>query len=150
VTESTGDTPVPREDSPTTAGVEPLDVVGAVIVRGEKILAARRGRGKTLAGLWEFPGGKVELDESHEESLRREISEELGCSIAVGARIATANHDYEFARIRLTTYYATIQTGHPSAVEHSQLRWISVSDLQLLQWAPADVPTVHALLQRET
>lgn len=138
---------VPATDE--ASDVKTLEVVGAVIIKGDKLLAAQRGPGRALAGYWEFPGGKVEPDEDQRESLKREIIEELGCEIEIGERIAVTAHDYEFGRIRLATYYATLRSGVPKALEHAKLRWIAVSDLKVLKWAPADMPTVDALLQRD-
>jgi 8-oxo-dGTP diphosphatase len=122
-------------------------VVGAVIVRDGLVLAARRGRAMALAGKWEFPGGKVESDESPKGALSREIAEELGCSISVGRQVMSTTHEYDFGVIELDTYYASIEAGEPRASEHAEIRWLAASDLAGLDWAPADVPAVAQILE---
>ncbi len=126
-----------------------IEVVGAVIVRDGLILCAQRGPGGSLAGLWEFPGGKVEEGETHQSALTREISEELDCRIEVGDFITSTRHrstlGSEPGMIALHTYYCTIVTGEPVALEHAQVSWVSPDDLANLAWAPADIPTVERI-----
>lgn len=123
-----------------------IPVVGAVIIRDNTVLAALRGPTMSLPGLWEFPGGKIESGESHAEALVREISEELGCVIEVGGRITTTEHAYDFATIKLTTFYASLIAGTPAASEHTELKWLPLHQLCEVEWAPADLPTVDALI----
>jgi 8-oxo-dGTP diphosphatase len=123
-----------------------VDVVGAVIIDEEgRILCARRSEQMSQAGLWEFPGGKIESDEAPEASLAREIAEELGCQIEIGSLVAEAVHDYPGVRVHLVTYWARVVSGTPVAREHAELRWVAPEDLGALDWAPADLPTVAAL-----
>ncbi len=124
----------------------PLAVVGAVIVQNGRVLCALRGTGP-LAGLWEFPGGKVEPGEEPQAALRREIAEELGCRIEVGELITTAVHRYEFATVALSTYRCRLAAGTPTASEHSRLAWLAPWELSTLAWAPVDVATVERLAQ---
>lgn len=118
-------------------------VVGAVIVRDGKVLCAQRAPGSTLAGMWEFPGGKVEPTESPEEALRREIAEELGCAIEVDAKVTTTAHAYSFGVVELTTYYCQLSGGVPRPAEHAVLAWLAPRELERLEWAPADIPAVQ-------
>lgn len=120
-------------------------MVGAVIRDGDKVLAALRPMGKSLAGYWEFPGGKVEAGEDPRAALRREIREELGCEVHVGDLIVRHVHDYPDATIALSTYWCTISDGAPTALEHAELRWITISELDTLRWPPADLPTLELL-----
>ncbi|NLJ55328.1 MAG: (deoxy)nucleoside triphosphate pyrophosphohydrolase [Intrasporangiaceae bacterium] len=124
-----------------------IAVVGAVIVRDGLILCARRAGTGPMAGLWEFPGGKVEPDESPVEALVREIDEELGCSIAVGEEVTTTTYAYDFATITLTTYWSELIAGDPDPTEHAEIRWLSPADLHTLEWAPADIPAIE-IIQR--
>ena len=125
-----------------------IDVVGAVI-RNEAndILCALRSQSMSLPGLWEFPGGKIESNETPEESLIREIQEELNCTIEVGELVADAAYEYPLLRVRLITYNAKIVLGEPLPNEHEKLIWLSVDKLAILEWAPADLPTVEALIK---
>ncbi|GAB2969482.1 (deoxy)nucleoside triphosphate pyrophosphohydrolase [Nocardioides montaniterrae] len=124
---------------------EPIQVVGAVIVRDGLILCARRGPGGETGGLWEFPGGKLEPGETAQQALAREILEELGCAVAVGEHLTTTTHAYAGATVVLSTYHCTLGDGAPHATEHDELRWLAPADLGEVAWAPADVPAVELL-----
>jgi len=123
----------------------PLEVVGAVIERDGLILCALRSPYSSLPNVWEFPGGKVELGETHEGALTREIVEELGCKVTVMAHFTTTTHAYETRTVRLHTYRCAIDTGVPAAREHAEVRWVALPDLKTLNWAPADLPTVDLI-----
>ncbi|WJY27528.1 MULTISPECIES: (deoxy)nucleoside triphosphate pyrophosphohydrolase [Sporosarcina] len=125
----------------------PIHVVAAIIQNAQReILCARRSFQMTLPGFWEFPGGKVESEETAEVALAREIQEELGCQIAVGAFVENTTHTYGFITIRLETYMATLVEGLPVATEHSELRWVPWQELHALEWAPADIPAVERVI----
>lgn len=125
-----------------------IAVVGAVIVRDGEVLCAQRGPDGTLPGLWEFPGGKIESNETPREALVREINEELLCEVVVGDEVATTTYEYEFAIITLTTFYCDLIAGDPQLTEHAEVRWLRPTDLHALPWAPADVPAVEAIQAR--
>lgn len=125
-----------------------INVVGAVIVRDGEILCAKRGAHGTLPGLWEFPGGKIEPNETPRQALEREISEELRCEIAVGQEITTTEYEYDFGIVRLTCFYCELVSGTPELTEHAEVRWLAPGALHTLEWAPADIPAVE-LIQRD-
>ncbi|MGB2765472.1 MAG: (deoxy)nucleoside triphosphate pyrophosphohydrolase [Propionicimonas sp.] len=121
-----------------------IEVVGAVIMQADRVLCTQRGAG-SLAGRWEFPGGKVEPGESPEDALAREIREELGCTVKVGAKVVTTEHEYDFGVVSLTTFYCAVVKEEPTISEHTACVWLPPSELQTLNWAPADVPAVHQI-----
>ena len=102
-----------------------IDVVGAVIVNDGLVLCAQRGTHGALAGLWEFPGGKIEPPEGARDALQREISEELRCVVEVGDEVTTTSHEYDFGVVTLTTFFCRLVEGLPNPVEHESLRWMS-------------------------
>lgn len=122
-----------------------IHVVGAVIVEDGKILCAQRGSEKELPLLWEFPGGKIEAEESPEEALRREIKEEMLCTIAIGNKVEHTVHEYDFGIVHLTTYLCEIVKGRPVLTEHEKIKWLIPSELTTLDWAPADIPAIKKL-----
>ncbi|MFS0781237.1 (deoxy)nucleoside triphosphate pyrophosphohydrolase [Bacillus sp. 1P06AnD] len=125
-----------------------IKVVGAVILSEDNtILCALRSPTMTLPNLWEFPGGKIEQGESPKESLIREIKEELECTIEVQELVADIVYEYPAFIINLITYKAIIIEGTPIAQEHAQLRWVPLQEIRQLEWAPADVPTIDALIK---
>lgn len=119
-----------------------INVVGAVIVGNGRVYCTQRDSG-ALAGYWEFPGGKLEPDESPEEALTREIREELACTVVVHRPVATTTYPYDFGQVTLTTFYCSLSAGTPTLSEHSDGRWLRPEELHLLNWAPADIPAVH-------
>lgn len=122
-----------------------IEVVGAVIRRGAEVLIAQRPPGKPEALLWEFPGGKLEPGEAPEACLAREIQEELGVTIRVGAQLGDVTHDYGERRIHLTCYWAELVAGEPQPLECHAVRWVRPEELDDFTYAPADVPLVQRL-----
>lgn len=120
-----------------------IDVVGAVVISDDRVLCVQRGPQGSLAGKWEFPGGKIEVGESPQEALEREIREELLCRIKVDAEVTTTRYEYDFGVVQLTTYYCHLLAGQPRLVEHAQMSWLTPEELHELEWAPADIPAVH-------
>lgn len=129
------------ENVPTKPRIE---VVGAVVVDDLRVLCTQRGTG-SLAGHWEFPGGKLEPGEAPEVALAREIHEELGCVVEVGAKVVTTEHEYDFAVVVLTTYYCRLVAGEPKLTEHTASAWLHPDELDNLRWAPADIPAVRRI-----
>lgn len=123
------------------------DVVCAIIQDTDgRFLACLRPQGKHLAGLWEFPGGKVEPDESPEAALIREIQEELGVLVRVGTPLEPVLWNYDRGCIRLLPYFCSITHGQPQAIEHEQLLWCASADFGTLSWAEADLPVLAQIL----
>lgn len=122
-----------------------IDVVGAVVVNDGLVLCAQRGPHGTLAGLWEFPGGKIEHDETARDALEREIAEELGCVVEVGNEVTTTSHMYDFGVVTLTTFWCRLVEGTPELAEHAAIKWLAPAALGTLAWAPADIPAVELI-----
>lgn len=125
-----------------------IRVVGAVIIEDGNILCAQRGDTKTLAYKWEFPGGKIEEGETPQEALKREINEEMNCSIEIGEEIETTVYEYNFGFVHLTTFYCHLINGKPTLTEHVGISWLSPHELMSLDWAPADIPAVKKIQEK--
>lgn len=123
-----------------------VKVVGAVIVRDGLVLCAQRGLQSLLPGLWEFPGGKIEPGESARQAVEREIREELDCEVEVGDELTTTTHAYDFGDVTLTTFWCVLRSGAPRVTEHSEVRWLKPTELDAIEWAPADIPAVRAIV----
>lgn len=122
-----------------------LDVVAMILFDEESVLVAQRTQTDRLAGLWEFPGGKIEVGETPEAALIREIEEELSLQIAVLEHFNTTVYNVPPVPIRLYAYTCRIISGCPQAITHSAIRWVKVKDLCHLDLAPADIPLAEAL-----
>jgi mutator protein MutT len=120
-----------------------ITVTAAVIKRDDQILAARRAKGKHLAGFWEFPGGKLEPNETPEQCLARELAEEFGIETRVGDFIGESIHDYGEKVIRLIAYEVAHLKGEFKLIDHDELKWLSLGDLHEIEWAPADIPLLE-------
>ncbi len=120
-----------------------VHVVGAALLEGERFLVALRSTTMADAGLWEFPGGKVEAGESPEDALVREIREELGCVIRP---LGILGREYsQDKKIVLDVYLARLASGTPVAREHEELRWVDMAEARGLDWASADLPLLPQL-----
>lgn len=127
-----------------------IEVVCAVI-RNEKneIFCCKRGPGRVLEGYWEFPGGKVEPNETHEETIIREIKEELKSVIEPKRYIGVSNYEYTDLEkpfsITMYAYACKLISGELELTEHTEKQWVKDDDLNKLDFAPADRPIVLIL-----
>lgn len=104
-------------------------VSAAVIQRDNTVLIARRPASGLLAGMWEFPGGKIEENETPQQALTREIREELGCTIQVGTELGLYRHAYTHFRVTLRAFMCTLSQGEPAALDASEINWVMVEHL---------------------
>ena len=114
------------------------DVVAALIWEDDRFLACQRPAHKARGLLWEFVGGKVEPGESLEDALIRECREELDITVAPRDVFMEVIHEYPDLTVRLTLFNATIAEGTPKALEHHDIRWITVREIDGLEFCPAD------------
>ena len=119
-------------------------VVAAVIEQDGRFFLTRRQPGVHLAGLWEFPGGKIDADEAHADALQREIREELDADVAVGELIFHTEHAYDDRTIALYFYRCTL-SGTPRALLGQEMRWVPRAELPALGFPPADKELIEKL-----
>jgi 8-oxo-dGTP diphosphatase len=120
-------------------------VVGAALLEDDpaRVLVSRRTQPPRLAGLWEFPGGKVEDGETDEQALRRELREELGIEAAVGERLGGDLPIGDTAVLRV--YVCRLISGTPTLIDHDEHRWLTAAGLDDVPWIPIDQPLVEEL-----
>ena len=123
--------------------MKPIQVSCLLLFHQGKILATQRGAAMDLAGYWEFPGGKIEADESPEDSLVREINEELSIDIRICGALTPVLYAYPTKLIQLFPFLGTWQGGSLKLTEHAQSQWLGKEDLLSLNWASADLAIVQ-------
>lgn len=122
-----------------------IEVVAAIIRRNGRILATQRGYGEFKDG-WEFPGGKTERGETPQQALVREIKEELKSEIRVGEKLCTIEYDYPKFHLTMHCFWCDLLDGEPVLLEHEAARWLTTDELNSVDWLPADVQVVEAIL----
>lgn len=124
-----------------------LVVAVALVDADRRVLIGQRPKGKSLAGLWEFPGGKLEPGESPEAALIRELREELDIETKAAclAPVSFASHSYENFHLLMPLYVCRKWQGTPQAREHAALKWVRPQDMRSYPMPPADEPLVAAL-----
>lgn len=130
----------------TDPKVPTIRVVAAVIGRDDKYLITQRRPQAALPLRWEFPGGRVEDDESDAAALAREVTHRLGVTVAVGEMISFVRHPYESYVVDLYLYEATIRQGEPEANAVHSFRWVTSDEFDTIDFTPADETSMAALL----
>ena len=128
-----------------------IKVVAAVIQSADEqgtpvVFATQRGYGD-YKDWWEFPGGKVEPGETPKEALVREIREELDAEIEVGRFLTTVEYDYPAFHLSMDCFWCNLKNGHLTLLEHEAARWLPLENLWQVDWLPADVLVVKAILE---
>ena len=124
-----------------------IEVVAAIIRRGNEIFATQRGYGE-WKDWWEFPGGKMEAGETPEEALKREIREELSTEISVDEFLCTVEYDYPAFHLTMHCYLCSLLTEALHLNEHEAARWLSASELESVKWLPADWQIIEFIKDR--
>lgn len=124
------------------------EVVAALIWDGDRFLVCQRPAHKARGLLWEFVGGKVEPGETKQEALVRECREELNIFVQADDIFMDVLHTYPDLTVHLTLFHAHISDGTPELLEHNALRWITVSEIDTLQFCPADDVILERLKQK--
>ena len=121
-----------------------LNVVAAIIKKDNKILATKRGYGEFI-NMWEFPGGKIEANESKEQALIREIREELDCTIKPTKFSLDLEYQYPTFYLKMSCFEAIITDGTPKLLEHNDAKWLTKNQLDTVDWIPADIQIIDYL-----
>ena len=121
-----------------------INVVAAIIRKGDKIFATQRGYGE-WKDWWEFPGGKIEQGETAEEALKREIREELSTEISVEEFLCTVEYDYPQFHLTMHCYLCSLVTEALHLNEHEAARWLSKDELNSVKWLPADLEVIEEI-----
>lgn len=124
-----------------------IKVVAAIIEKDRRIFATQRGYGK-YKDWWEFPGGKIEEGETPEEAIVREIKEELDTEVVVDDYLTTVEHDYPEFHLSMDCFMCRIISGDLTLLEHESAAWLPVDNMWQVNWLPADIQVVEAILKR--
>ena len=120
-------------------------VIKAVNQNGEPVIfATQRGYGDFKDG-WEFPGGKIEKEETPQQALKREIMEELDTEITVGEKIDTIEYDYPTFHLSMECFWCEVVSGDLVLKEHEAARWLTRAELDSVEWLPADIGLISKI-----
>ena len=140
-------TPLAVKPDHQSINTVPIVVVAAVIEKDDAFLVTRRPQGVHLAGLWEFPGGKIDPPESHVDALRREMREELDTDVDVQDLVFHTTHAYPERTVALFFYNCVLQQT-PRPLLGQEMRWVKRADLSTLGFPPADEELIRRLAER--
>ncbi|PSB12096.1 8-oxo-dGTP diphosphatase MutT [Pleurocapsa sp. CCALA 161] len=124
--------------------------IGVAVIKNQqgKILIDRRKQSGEMGGLWEFPGGKIELGETVEECIQREVKEELDIEIAVGDRLTTITHTYKTFNVTLYVHDCQYLSGQAKTLECEEIQWVKPAQMNQYQFPSANIQIINLLQQR--
>jgi 8-oxo-dGTP diphosphatase len=125
-----------------------IEVVAAIIIHNNKILCVQRSENKLdyISKKWEFPGGKIEVGETREETIKREILEELKMNINVEEAFITVSHQYPDFHLTMHSIICSSENKELTLTEHIDYKWLDKNELNQLDWAVADIPIMMKLM----
>jgi len=126
-----------------------IKVTAAILVKDNKIIIAKRGPNDRLANKWEFPGGKIEINETPEQCLKREMKEEFDIDVSVGEYLGSSIFHYDHMSIELMAYRTYWENGKIDLKDHDDFKWVSLKQLAGFDFAPADMVFVKKLRDGE-
>ena len=131
----------------TTTSSLPHKNIGVAVIWNSQglILIDRRLPKGAMGGLWEFPGGKIEANETVEECIQREVKEELGIEVQVGKNLITIHHTYPKFMVTLNVHHCLYISGDPQTIECDEIRWVNLSQLNQFTFPEANVQIIDAL-----
>jgi len=129
--------------------MDTIKVICGIIFDKEKVFICRRKKGKSLAGFWEFPGGKIEEKETFEQALKRELHEELEMDVVIKEFIGQSNYNYDKIKIELFGYECQLINYKGKLNDHDSYEWIDISKLNEYNFAPADLPLITLILNKK-
>ena len=116
-----------------------IEVVAAIIKQEDKILIARRKKGKHLEFKWEYPGGKLENNEEENDALKRELKEEFSIEATIGSYLTESFYEYGSVNINLKAYLVESFSGDFRLIDHDKIEWIKIEEIKKHEFAPADI-----------
>ena len=126
--------------------MDTIKVVCGLIYNSGKVFICRRKAEKSLGGYWEFPGGKVEPNETYQDCLKRELQEELEMTVDVRRHFLTVCHDYDKFKIELISFLCDYKSAEFMMTDHDLFEWVTSKDLLNWNLAPADIPIAEAII----
>jgi 8-oxo-dGTP diphosphatase len=128
-----------------------IEVVAGVIFWKDSVLCVQRPKNKYhyISEKFEFPGGKIEADETKEEALHRELLEELNISIKIKSYFVTVVHEYPDFKLTMHSFICEVDSKELTLQEHIDQKWLKINELNTLDWAAADIPIVDKLISNE-
>ena len=124
-----------------------VDVICAIILVNDKVLVTQRSATMKMPFKWEFPGGKLESDESEIDCIKRELKEELNIEISIINKLTNTTHDYGHVQINLIPFVVKYLSGEIILAEHLQYKLLALTELEYLDWAEADLPVLKEFQQ---
>lgn len=127
-----------------------INLVGAAIIDDGKVLVDLRADGESMAGYWEFPGGKVTEHESLQDALHKKVAEKLDCGVEIESELCSSEYQHDFGMVHLTTFVCHVTSGTPTKTDQAEIRWVPLAELPDLNMTPVSADAVDILSKMTT